>query len=94
MRIVFISVRIFTKWYYVLKIVNFKGVFMKKIIIIAMTLAFVASAATGVMASRINCTVDSVEGYVVTMTCKSVDNLEVGTDVRLRVTAPKAIEGC
>ncbi len=60
-----------------------------------MTLAFVASASTGVMASRINCTVKSVEGETVILTCEDADKLKAGDELRVRVPkGKKAIEGC
>ncbi len=67
---------------------------MKKIMIVVMALAFVASASTGVMASRVKCTVDSIEGNIVTLTCENADRLKAGDSVTLRVAKKKAIEGC
>jgi hypothetical protein len=68
---------------------------MKKIIIIALALAFVISASTSVMASRVKCTVGSVEGQTVTLTCKDADKLKAGDRVTVRTAkAKKAIEGC
>jgi hypothetical protein len=67
---------------------------MKKgIVSVVLILTFAIS--TVAVASRIKCTVDSIEGDKVTMTCKKADKLKVGDKVR--VTPPKgspAIEGC
>lgn len=68
---------------------------MKKIIVVAMALAFVASASTGVLASRIKCTVDSVDGTTVTLTCEDAGKLTAGDELNIRVPRErKALEGC
>jgi hypothetical protein len=67
----------------------------KKIIVIAMVMAFALSAAGLGFAAKLKCTVDGVAGEVVTMTCKKADKLAVGDKVK--VSPPKkkaAVEGC
>ncbi len=62
---------------------------MKKIMIIAMVLAFIVSAFTSAMASDpIICTVYSIEeeDQIVTITCEEADRFEAGDTVRLRPT--------
>lgn len=65
---------------------------MKKLIIAAMVAAFVLSSNL-VMAASVKCTVDSVDGDKVTMTCDGADKLKAGDTVKVK--AGKAgYEGC
>ncbi|PID71868.1 MAG: hypothetical protein CSB34_05020 [Desulfobulbus propionicus] len=66
---------------------------MKKIISAVMVGAFVMSASV-VMAASVKCTVDTVEGDKVTMTCKKADKLKAGDKVSVKAKKKKAIEGC
>lgn len=66
----------------------------KKILALTMALAFTASTATVAMAAKVKCTVDSVDGDKVTMTCKKADSLKAGDKVDVRAKKAKAIEGC
>ena len=67
---------------------------MKKgIVSVVLVLIFAVSAVA--VAAKLKCTVDSVEGDKVTMTCKKADKLKAGDKVK--VSPPKggsAIEGC
>ena len=67
---------------------------MKKgIVSVVLVLTFAVSAVA--VAAKLKCTVDSVEGDKVTMTCKKADKLKAGDKVK--VSPPKggsAIEGC
>jgi hypothetical protein len=67
---------------------------MKKgIVSVVLVLTFAVS--TIAVAAKLKCTVDSVEGDKVTMTCKKADKLKAGDKVK--VSPPKggaAIEGC
>ena len=67
----------------------------KKILSVALALIMgLAFAGTG-FAAKLKCTVDSVEGEKVTMTCADADKLKAGDKVK--VDPPKkgaAIEGC
>ncbi|GAB4344898.1 MAG: hypothetical protein Kow0089_21720 [Desulfobulbaceae bacterium] len=64
---------------------------MKKLIVAAMVAAFVMSSSL-VMAAKVSCTVDSVDGDKVTMTCKNADKLKAGDKVTVK--GKKAYEGC
>jgi len=67
----------------------------KKIVILGLALVFALSSAGLGFAAKIKCTVDSVDGNKVTMTCKKADKLKAGDKVK--VTPPKkksAVEGC
>lgn len=66
----------------------------KRILAAVFVLFFVASTAGSVFAAKLKCTVDSVEGDQVTMTCEGADQLKPGD--KPRITPPKggAIEGC
>jgi len=64
---------------------------MKKIVITLMAAAFALSVGTA-FAAKVKCTVDSVEGETVTMTCKKADKLKVGDKVSVK--AKKQLEGC
>jgi len=69
---------------------------MKKRIMTALVaLLFVVGAAGVGFAAKVKCTVDSVEGEKVMMTCEDADKFKAGD--KLRITAPKkgaAVEGC
>jgi len=69
---------------------------MKKgIIAFALALAMALGTAGASFAARVNCTVDSVEGDKVTMTCEKADKMKAGDKVKVS-TASKGsgIEGC
>lgn len=67
----------------------------KKIVALALATVFALSTVSLSFAARVNCTVDSVEGDTVTMTCKKADQLKEGEDVRVTTKTKKvAIEGC
>ncbi len=66
----------------------------KKIACFALAMVFALSTAGLSFAAKVKCTVDSVEGDTVTMTCEKADKMKAGDKVK--VTPPKggAIEGC
>ena len=67
----------------------------KKIVILGLTLVFALSSAGLGFAAKVKCTVDSVDGNTVTMTCKKANKLKAGDKVK--VVPPKkkaAVEGC
>ncbi|HFQ90365.1 MAG TPA: hypothetical protein ENK27_09860 [Desulfobulbus sp.] len=66
---------------------------MKKIITVVMVAAFALSAGSA-LASKVKCTVDSVSGNTVTLTCKKADKLKAGEKVYVKPNKRKAIEGC
>lgn len=66
---------------------------MKKLVTVVMVVAFAMSAGSA-LASKVSCTVDSVDGDKVTMTCKKADKLKAGQDVSVKAAKKKAIEGC
>lgn len=66
---------------------------MKKVISAVMVAAFVMSASV-VMAAKVTCTVDAVDGDKVTATCKNADKLKVGDAITVKAKKKKAIEGC
>ena len=65
---------------------------MKKIVTVAMVVAFALSSGIA-LASSESCTVDSVDGNKVTMTCKDT-KLKAGATVKVKAAKKKAIEGC
>lgn len=65
---------------------------MKKLVIAAMVAAFVMGSSM-VMAATVKCTVDSVDGDKVTMTCEKADQLKAGDAVKVK-PAKKGYEGC
>lgn len=67
---------------------------MKKIVTAIMVVAFALSSAGLVMAQKLKCTVDSVEGDKVTMTCDGADKLSAGDEVQVRGKKKGAVEGC
>ncbi len=66
---------------------------MKKMVTVVMVAAFALSAGVAFAAS-VKCTVDSVAGDKVTMTCKKADKLKAGAAVTVKAAKKKAIEGC
>lgn len=69
---------------------------MKKgIIALALAMAMALGTAGAGFAAKVNCTVDSVEGDKVTMTCEKADKMKAGDKVKVS-TASKggAVEGC
>ena len=67
---------------------------MKKVLAIAMAMAFTVSAASVSMAASVKCTVKAVDGSTVTMDCKKASKLKVGDSVKVKAKKAKAIEGC
>lgn len=67
---------------------------MKKVLAIAMAMAFTVSAASVSMAASVKCTVKAVDGNTVTMDCKKASKLNVGDKVKVKAAKKKAIEGC
>ncbi len=69
---------------------------MKKgIVSVLMALAFTISLVGTGMAAKTVCTVDTVEGDKVTMTCKKADKLEVGGKVKVKTMKKGGdVEGC
>jgi hypothetical protein len=67
----------------------------KKIVTLAMAMAFVVSTATMSVAASVKCEVKSVEGSTVTLDCgDKADKLHVGDKVKVKAAKKKAIEGC
>ena len=67
---------------------------IKKLLTLAMVAAFTVSVAGAAMAAKVKCTVDSVDGDKVTMTCSDADSLKAGDKVTVKPKKGKAIEGC
>ena len=68
---------------------------MKKVLAVAMAMAFTASVASVSMAADVKCTVTAVDGNNVTMDCgKKASKLSAGTKVKVKAEKKKAIEGC
>jgi len=68
---------------------------MKKIMAAAFVLLFVLGTATAGYSARVKCTVESVEGDTVTLTCEDADKFKAGD--KLKISTPKkgaAVEGC
>jgi len=67
----------------------------KKIVFIALALVFALSTATAGFASKVKCTVDSVDGDKVIMTCEKPDKFAAGDKVKVSPAKKKsAVEGC
>ncbi len=70
---------------------------MKKIIILMTAMAFMITAVATAQAATLKCTVQKVEGTVVTMECgDQAATLSPGTKLKVRTETTKAaaIEGC
>ncbi len=66
----------------------------RKIVMLGMVVLFTLSSVSLGFAKNIKCTVDSVEGEKVTMTCKDADKFKAGDEVKVKVKSKKAVEGC
>lgn len=66
----------------------------KKIVSLALAAIFTLSVAGSGFAAKVKCTVDSVEGDKVTMTCKKAKKLKVGDKVKVSSKKKAAVEGC
>lgn len=66
----------------------------KKMVALAMALVFALSTAGLGFAAKVNCTVDSVEGDKVTMTCDGADKVKAGDKVKVSPPKKGAVEGC
>jgi len=67
----------------------------KKIVTLALALVFALSTAGVGFAAKLKCTVDSVDGDKVTMTCSKADKLTAGDKVKVSPPRKKgAVEGC
>jgi uncharacterized protein YecT (DUF1311 family) len=66
----------------------------KRLAAAALAMVFALSVAGVSMAAKVDCTVKSVEGDTVTMTCKDASKMKA--DEKVKVTTSKAggVEGC
>ena len=64
--------------------------------IVSVVLALTFAVSTVAVAATVKCTVDSVHGDKVTMTCKKASSLKAGDSVKVKVKSggAAAIEGC
>ncbi|GBE12820.1 hypothetical protein BMS3Bbin14_01252 [bacterium BMS3Bbin14] len=67
---------------------------MKKLVTALMVAAFTLSVAGFAMAREVRCTVNSVSGHTVTMTCRKADRLKAGDKVKVKTVVKRALEGC
>ena len=66
---------------------------MKKLVVAVIVATFVMSS-TMVLAAKVKCTVDSVDGNKITLTCKKADKLKAGQKVVVKEKKKAAYEGC
>ncbi|SDO90413.1 hypothetical protein SAMN05660330_01346 [Desulforhopalus singaporensis] len=66
----------------------------RKFASLMLAVVFALSTASVGFAAKVNCTVDSVDGDKVTMTCKKADKLEAGDKVKVQTKKTAAVEGC
>ena len=66
----------------------------KKIVILAMAMAFTVAVAGVSIAKSVKCKVTAIDGDTVTMECKKADSLKVGSKVKVSKAKKRAIEGC
>lgn len=64
--------------------------------IVSVVLALTFAVSTVAVAATVKCTVDSVDGDKVTMTCKKASKLKAGDSVKVKAkkAGGAAIEGC
>ncbi len=66
----------------------------KKIAALMMATVFALGTASVSFAGKVACTVDSVDGDKVTMTCEKADKLKAGDEVKVSAKKKAAVEGC
>ncbi len=67
----------------------------KKMLALALAMAFTASTAAVSLAASVKCEVKSVEGSTVTLDCgKKASKIQVGSSVKVKAGGGKAVEGC
>lgn len=66
---------------------------MKKMLCAVLVAAFTLSASAA-FAAKSECTIDSIEGDKVTMTCKKADGFAAGETATLNTKKKKEIAGC
>jgi len=66
---------------------------MKKLVVAVIVATFVMSS-TMVLAAKVKCTVDSVDGNKITLTCEKADKLKAGQEVEVKGKKKAAYEGC
>lgn len=66
----------------------------KKIVSVALALVFALGAVGVGFAAKVSCTVDSVEGEKVIMTCEGADKLKAGDKVKVAPPKGGGVEGC
>ncbi|MEA3547415.1 MAG: hypothetical protein U9R66_07100 [Thermodesulfobacteriota bacterium] len=66
----------------------------KKLLSLAMAMAFTVSVASVSMAAKVKCEVTGVDGDNVTMKCKKASKLKVGDKVDVKAKKSAAVEGC
>jgi hypothetical protein len=66
----------------------------KKIVCFALAMVFALSTAGIGFAAKLKCTVDSVDGDKVTMTCDKADKVAPGDKVKVSTAKKGAVEGC
>ncbi len=67
----------------------------KKLLSLAMAMAFTLSMASVSMAGKVKCEVTAVEGSTVTLDCgKKADKLHAGDKVEVKAKGGAAVEGC
>jgi len=66
----------------------------KKIVCFALAMVFALSTAGIGFAAKLKCTVDTVDGEKVTMTCKKADKLAPGDKIKVSPAKKATVEGC
>ena len=66
----------------------------KKLVTVVLATVFAMSSVGTAFAAKVKCTVDTVEGDKVTMTCEKADKLEPGAKVKVSTKKKAAVEGC
>lgn len=66
----------------------------KRMVTAALALVFALSMAGVSMAAKVDCTVKSVEGDTVTMTCEGADKMKADDKVKVTTAKGGGVEGC
>ena len=66
----------------------------KRFVSMALALIFALGAVGIGYAAKVSCTVDSVEGNKVTLTCEGADKMKAGDKVKVVPSKGGGVEGC
>lgn len=67
---------------------------IKKMLVLALLLTFMAGTATVALAKGIDCKVASIDGKTVTLECKNIGKMKVKDTLKIKIAKKKAGGDC